>query len=286
MHRITDHVYAMTDILGCNPGYVVTSEGILVVDTPQVPTKAIEMRNELLRIGAIRYLINTENHLDHVFGNLFFSGLCPVIGHEELLPGFWTSGTGSNPYDHMLELLKDYDPRETSLLPSRKDCVAPLPDITFSDRLTLRLGDHIFELMSTPGHTKGQIAVYVPKEKVIFVGDTIFCECQTWFRTADPDRWLQTLDLLGKLEFDYVIPGHGPVCKKDYILKQGAVIREWMAAVAMGISKGWSKQECAERISFLDRFPMDVGLDKLGPRVQRANVERLFDFFQGKTERF
>lgn len=284
MQKITDNVYAATDIRGCNPGYVVTSDGVVIIDTPQLPTRAVKMREEILKKGHVRYLINTEHHFDHLFGNLFFSGLCPVVCHEDIVKYFWTVTTGADPYNYMMDLLKEYGPQEISLMPAKNDCIAHPPDITFSERLTLRVGDHIFELINTPGHTKGQTAVYVPKEKVIFVGDTIFCECQTWFQAADPGSWLRSLDLLKTLDFDYIIPGHGPICKKEYILKQSAFIREWITAVAVGISKGWTKEECVERISFLDRFPMDIGLEIHGPRVQKINVERLFDFLQGKTE--
>jgi cyclase len=286
MERITDNVYAATDIRGCNPGYVVTSDGVVVIDPPQLPSRAVKMREEILKKGPIRYLINTEQHFDHVFGDLFFSGLCPVICHEDIVRHFWTVTTGADPYEYMMDLLKGYDPQEISWMPPKKDCIVHSPDIIFSERLTLRVGDHIFKLINTPGHTKGQTAVYVPKERVIFAGDTIFCECQTWFQSADPESWLRSLDLLRTLDFDYIIPGHGPICKKDYILKQSAFIREWITAVAVGISKGWSREECVERISFLDRFPMDIGLEKHGPRVQKINVEHLFDFLQGKTEGF
>ena len=46
--------------------------------------------------------------------------------------------------------------------------------VTFRGDLTIRLGRHTFKLISTPGYTKGQIAVYIPEEKVVFIGDTIF----------------------------------------------------------------------------------------------------------------
>ena len=59
-----------------------------------------------------------------------------------------------------------------------------------------------------------------------------------------------------------------------------------MTAVAEGIAQGWSKEECVRKINFLDRYPMDIGLDHLGPRVQKVNVENIFDFLHGKTERY
>ena len=74
METITKNVYAFINYRGCNPGYVVTSDGVVVIDTPMLPTKAVEMREEALAKGPIRFLINTESHIDHNFGNHFFAG--------------------------------------------------------------------------------------------------------------------------------------------------------------------------------------------------------------------
>ena len=286
MERVTDNVYAITDIKGCNPGYVATSDGVVVIDTPQLPTKAVALREEALKRGPIRFLIHTENHMDHIFGNFFFTGLCPIIGHEEILQDFATVSFGGTLYSNNLDVVKANDPEGVALMPSEKDLVINEPTIFFRDRMTLRLGEHVFELIHTPGHTKGQIAVYVPKERVVFAGDTLFCECQSWFQSADPDAWLRSLDILNTLDVDYIVPGHGPVCNKEYIPKQSAFIREWVTAVAVGIAKGWSREECVQRISFLDRLPMDIGHEKSGPMVQQKNVERIYDFLQGRIERF
>jgi len=286
MERVTKNVYAATDIRGCNPGYVVTSDGVVVIDTPQLPTKAVAMREEVLKKGPIRFLIHTEHHIDHIFGNHFFAGLCPVVGHKCILENFWTAVRGVDPYSYVVEVVKKDDPEGMALMPAEKDVRVSPPTITFSDRMSLRIGDHVFELIHTPGHTKGQIAVYIPKEKVVFTGDTVFSQCQTWLHSSDPDAWLHSLGLLNSLEAEYIIPGHGSICNKGYIPKQSAFIREWLAAVAVGIAKGWGKEECVKRISFLDRFPMDIGQESIGPMVQQLNVERIFDFLQGKVERF
>ena len=85
MERVTDNVYATTDARGCNPGYVVTSKGVVMIDTPQLPTKAVAMREEIAKKGPLRFLINTEHHMDHVFGNFFFAGLATGIAHEHVL---------------------------------------------------------------------------------------------------------------------------------------------------------------------------------------------------------
>ncbi|MBU1206408.1 MAG: MBL fold metallo-hydrolase [Proteobacteria bacterium] len=285
MERVTKNVYAATDIRGCNPGYVVTSDGVVIIDTPQLPTKAVEMKEEALKNGPIRYLINTEHHIDHIFGNYFFAGLCPVVAQENILKEFGIVSTGT-PYSYSVEVVKKDDPAGMALMPPEKDFFLHPPTILFSHRLTLRVGDQVLELLHTPGHTRGQIAVYIPNEKAVFVGDTIFCECQTWFHGADPDAWLGSLDFLKTLDVDYIVPGHGPICNKDYIFKQSAFIREWVTAVAVGIAKGWSLEECIQRISFLDRYPVDIGQESAGPMIQQKAVERIFNFLHGKAERY
>lgn len=286
MEKITENILIATDYRGCNPGYVLTSEGAVIIDTPMLPSKAIEMREEIRQKGPIRFLINTENHIDHNFGDLFFAGLCPIVGHDDIVEDFWAPIAGLSRYAYMTEAVKKDDPRGAISMPPENDSVVRPPAITFGSRLTLRVGDHVFELLHTPGHTKGQIAVFVPKERVVFVGDTVFSECQPWFYCSDPEIWLKSLDLLKTLEVDYIIPGHGPACKKDYIARQSAFIREWITAVAVGIARGWSKEDCVEKIGFMDRLPMGIGLENMAPMVHRMNVERIFDFLQGKVERF
>ena len=69
MEQVTENVFTNTKLRGCNPSFVTTSDGVVVIDTPQLPTKAVEMRTEAEKHGPIRYLINTEHHVDHIFGN-------------------------------------------------------------------------------------------------------------------------------------------------------------------------------------------------------------------------
>jgi hypothetical protein len=52
------------------------------------------------------------------------------------------------------------------------------------------------------------------------------------------------------------------------------------------MTKGWSLQECTQRISFLDRFPVDIGQEAAGPMIQQKAVERIYNFLDGKIERY
>jgi glyoxylase-like metal-dependent hydrolase (beta-lactamase superfamily II) len=80
MKKVSKNVYAETNFQGCNPGFVVTSDGVVMIDTPQMPTDAVKWREKILQYGPVRYLINTEPHGDHFTGNYFFKGT--VVAHE------------------------------------------------------------------------------------------------------------------------------------------------------------------------------------------------------------
>lgn len=280
IERVTDNVFAETKIRGCNPGYVITSDGVVVIDTPQLPTHAVKMRQEVERYGPIRYIINTEHHVDHIFGNYYFRGAGIVVSHIEVSKEFMRVTPSINPYAYAKEAIPTDDPEGATIFPDEETYFRDpnKPTITFNGTLTLQVGKHTFILVSTPGHSKGQIAVYVPEEKVVFTGDTIFNNCQTWIYEADPDAWLASLKLIDSLGVDYIIPGHGPVCTKKQIPVQSAFLREWMTAVAKGIAKGWSKEECVKNINFLDRFPVDIGQEYMGPQIQELNVIALYDY--------
>ncbi len=284
MEQVARNTFAETKIRGCNPGYVVTRDGVVIIDTPQLPTHAVRMRREAEAKGPIRYVINTEHHIDHIFGNYYFRGTAAVVAHEEVYRQFMVVTPAINPYAYAREAIPTDDPEGASLFPDEETYFRNpnKPTVTFTGDLSLRVGDHTFHLISTPGHTAGQIAVYIPEERVVFVGDTIFNNCQTWIYEADPDAWLRSLRRIALLDVDVIVPGHGPVCTRDYVQVQSAFLREWIAAVAVGIGKGWSKEECLKRISFLDRFPVDVGQEYMGPRVQEMNVTALYDWLTKK----
>ncbi|HOV93284.1 MAG TPA: MBL fold metallo-hydrolase [Spirochaetales bacterium] len=287
MPQITKNVFAETKIRGCNPGYVVTSKGIVVIDTPQLPTYAIRMREECEKKGPIRYVINTEHHVDHIFGNYFFKKSAEhIVAHEETSKEFMVVYPQINPYEYAKEAIPTDDPEGKPLFPDEKTYFADpgRPDITITGDTTLRVGDHTFYLLCTPGHVAGQLAVYIPEERVVFVGDTIFNHCQTWLYTSNMEQWFRSLDRLLDLDVDYIVPGHGEVCNKQEIYVQRAFLLEWLTAVSNAIAKGWSKEECLAKISFLDRFPCDIGQEYMGPEVTKNNIIALYDFLTAKMQ--
>jgi cyclase len=279
MEQLTRNVWTTTRLRGCNPSFVTTSDGVVVIDTPQLPTKAVAMRQQAESFGPIRYLINTEHHVDHIFGNHWFKGAGTVVHHRGVHERFMVPYPELDPFAYAMEAIPTDDPDGAALVPSRDVYYADLNKygIVFTGDLTLHLGDHTFHLLHTPGHTPGQIAVHVPEERVVFTGDTIFSECATWLMTSDVDQWLASLERLRCLDVDYIVPGHGPLTDLHYIATQRAVLLEWKAAVAAAVAKGWTREETVERVSFADRYPVDVGQEYMMDYIQHMNAGSLWD---------
>jgi cyclase len=277
--NVTPTVRTDTTIRGCNPSYVVTTDGVVVVDTAQLPTKAVAMRAEAESHGPIRYVVNTEHHVDHIFGNYYFKGAGTVIHHQGVYDHFMVPTPLLDPFDYAAEAIPASDPEGAAIFPER-DVYFQDPNkaqIVFTGDVTLHVGDHTFHLIHTPGHTPGQLAVHVPEARVVFTGDTVFCEVQTWVMASDVDQWVAALERIAKLDVDHVIPGHGPVTTRKYLATQRAVLLEWKGAVAMAVAKGWSRDETIARVNFADRYPVDIGQEYMMDYIQRHNAGILWD---------
>jgi cyclase len=279
VEQVTDNVYTNTKLRGCNPSFVTTSDGVVVIDTPQLPTKAVAMREEAESHGPLRYLINTEHHVDHIFGNYFFKGACPVVHHQGVYDNFMVPTPELNPYEYAKEAIPTDDPEGEAIFPDEETYFEDpnKGSIVFTGDVRLYVGEHTFELLHTPGHTPGQIAVFVPEERVVFTGDTIFSDCQTWLMTSDVGEWLAALERIKSLDFDYLVPGHGPVTDKAYIDTQRMNLMEWETAVAAAIANGWSKEETIERVHFRDKCSVDIGQEYMMDHIQENNAAALYD---------
>jgi cyclase len=156
--------------------------------------------------------------------------------------------------------------------------------ITFTGNVTLHVGDHTFHLIWTPGHTPGQIAVYVPEERVVFTGDTVFNDVQTWVMASDVDQWIDALNTISRLDVDKVIPGHGAVTDLKYLQTQKAVLLEWKARVADAVARGLSREETIKQVHMRDRYPVDIGQEYMMDYIQSHNAGILWDKLSANAE--
>jgi len=272
MQQLTSNVHIETRQKGANHGLVTTSDGLVLIDTPHKPSDAVRLKAEIERRGKLRYIINTEPHGDHWTGNAFFD--VPVAAHE----GVRKRMLAANMTEHLARVAS-FGPEEPKLLENYR---ANAPVITFEREMKLHVGNHTFRMIHMPGHTPYQAAVVVEEEGVVFTSDNIFCKVQTWIQEGQPDDWLKSLEALRALPEDTFVPGHGPVCDKNYLKEQGAFIEEWVEYVRGAVGRGMTKPECIATLTALtDRYPMDVAQDGMAPRVMQLNVANLYDYVTG-----
>ena len=58
---------------------------------------------------------------------------------------------------------------------------------------------------------------------------------------------------------------------------------EWKAAVAVAVAKGWSREETVARVSFAERYPVDIGQEYMMEYIQERNAGALYDLFTAPT---
>jgi cyclase len=273
MRQLTRNVFVETEIRGCNHGFVTTSDGIVMIDSPHKPSDALKLKAEIAkRGGRLRYIINTEPHGDHWTGNAFFDA--PVVAHE----GVRRRILETNLPEHVARVAS-FGPEEPPLLDGYRPNA---PVITFKNGMTLHVGNHTFEMIHMPGHTMYQAAVCIKEEGVVFTSDNIFHKVHTWLQEANPDLWLVALDSLRKLKEEIFVPGHGALCGKEYLDEQRSFIDEWKAYVKSAVDRGMTKDEAVALLTDMtDRYPMDVGQDGMAPMVMKRNVANLYDYVTG-----
>ena len=209
---------------GGNSTVVVGPSGVVLVDTKNPGEKIYD---ELLeKIGSVTKepvaeVLVTHHHADHSGNTLLFENHgVPVIGQQQELEALQTYVSNANP-------------RPTA------------PSITYDTELTTTAGGVKVEAHHWgAGHTAGDTVVYFPAQKVVAGGDEVVEVTPNidYPFGGSVDGWLKSLDALSKLDFDYVIPGHGadPMTKAqflDYAKKWRTFADRARAAIKAGTPK-------------------------------------------------
>jgi cyclase len=265
VQKISNNVYVGTNFRGCNCSFIVTTEGVVMMDTPMVPAEARKWRQEAEQYGEIKYVINGEPHNDHVAGNCWLPGV--LVAHEGTREAI--------KHNHQEELKGQMKWMAPDALPLDKDFVYRLPEITFSGNLTLYLGKHTFHLIHMPGHTPSEVATFVPEERVVFTSDNVVQGMPIMFQ-AVPYGWLDSLKQLQKLDIDKVVPGHGNIVDKAYLKVMYDNVKYCIDAVKAAIAKGWSLEETQEKVTLADRFPPMGPGDAMAP-IRRGSIAHLYE---------
>lgn len=244
--RLTDGVYAAIHSIGgqaiCNAGIVDLGDKTIVFDT----FLSLKAAKDLKRIAneltshPVDYVINSHYHNDHIRGNQIFKPKSSIISTRT------TRIEIANNEPNEIKQEADYAPKSLAklekelqfatdstqllelnmwlgyykaIVESHPLQIVTLPDITFEDSLTIYGSKRRVELIDLSGHTKSDIVMYLPKDKIVFTGDLVFIGCHPYLADGNIQMLLSSLNMLKDMDIERVVPGHGPVGTKDDILR-------------------------------------------------------------------
>ena len=282
---MADGVYAAIGRAGVasNGAFIVTDDEVVVVDTHLRPSWAKDLIAEIKKVTdkPVRFVINTHWHNDHTQGNQAYVDvfgrnveyLAQHTAREDIInkaiPSIQDSlkaipqqienwqkalaegkdAQGNALTDQSRGQLQARIESQKSYLDELKQLQITLPTITFERSLILhRRGRTIHVYYLGKGHTRGDVVVYLPKEKVIITGDLLTSGIP-FMRDAYPVEWVGTLEAVERLDWDSASPGHGGVQKgKDQIHYLIAYMKDLVAGVKDAVAKGMSLEDAQKSI--------------------------------------
>jgi glyoxylase-like metal-dependent hydrolase (beta-lactamase superfamily II) len=208
--QITENVYIIPDkrmSLVPNVGIIVGNDGIMVVDTGMGPRNAEIVLKEVRKISdkPITYLAITHFHPEHGMGAQSFPDTTKIVVPQAQKQELADKG------EAYIELFNGFSPEIAGLL---ADVKLVTPDIAFEKKLEIDLGGTTVQLLHFgTAHTRGDMFVFLPDQKILFGGDIIVDRFFPIMPDADSSAlgWIETLKNLKALKPEIVVPGHGDV---------------------------------------------------------------------------
>ena len=236
---------------GGNVALYETREGVILVDDMfDRNHEGILAQIKSVTAQPLKYVINTHQHDDHAGGAMKMLPIAEVIAHKNVRAN--------------LTNIKQPYYEDTPGTP------IGLPRITFNDELAVHLGGKEVQAhYYGRGHTSGDAVIYFPELKTIHTGDLFLATRAGAGRGAAPVRprppgvpvyvdyaqggsfieWSKTFDGLLTLDFDTVIPGHGPISTRADIIRFKSDL-ETMRNRLQGLIKGGTSR--AEVVKILE----------------------------------
>ena len=238
IREINGHIYANLDYQLANVSCIDTGEGLVLVDTPTMPEDISHWKDfvDHVKTGKVEAIIATHHHFDHILGNNRIGGR--VVMQEKAFEAMYRDGE---------TLRETFGTNLPDMTQEKIDFVRsePLvsPNITFGDRMSLRLGNLTLTLFRVGGHTTGSLCVYVEEDKVLLTGDNVTGGTHPFRGHADHIEWIRALKGLKNLEIEVIIPGHGEICGKQELDRHIEYLtRLWYVTEEL-VKKGLDREE-------------------------------------------
>ena len=280
--EIAPGVYINTFYRGCTPGFVVTNEGLILIDAPLIPKQARDWREQIEMAAPalpILYLFNTDHHRGHALGNQYFLP-ATIIAHERAFKEM--SGYTENFKERVYNSFK----REPEIQEQLTNIEIILPDVTFTNSARLQYGGREVQLIYVGGHTPATSIAWLPQEKIAFVGDILWVDQHPYMAQANSLEWVDALRRIRTLGAERLIPGHGPVCGPDdtvkveeYILFKRQRVRDYFRA-------GKTKNEAKSGLvgEMLELFPVPLERKAKIESQIKSGINRVYREIQREEE--
>lgn len=202
--KVTDNVYTYEDFHAGDEKFtttnmfVVTDEGVLVADGQGNPAATKGLVDAIAKVTPkpVKYVVICSDHGDHTAGNASFPAGVTYIIHPNSKAILERQANGWKP-------------------PASAEVVA--------DKQSLTLGkEHVEILFLGRAHTGGDLSVFLPQQKILFLSETFLNRVFPAMRSAYPSEWLRALDRAEAMKADIYIPGHGftetgPVSREELV---------------------------------------------------------------------
>jgi len=273
IRKIDEGVYALLSSIPNvdNAGFVVGEKGVLVIDAHiSIPmARQIQERVREVTDKPIRYLVNSNYHGDHTFGNCAFPETTLVIQQLETAirvpymeeeKAFLFPCVGSKP-----EIFEGIQLR--------------LPDVVFDKYLQIDLGGKVVELhWFGPANTPGDTITYIPSAKAAWTGNMTGSSFGLALE-SDAPTYMETLTrFLRTLPLETLVSGHSFNSEPSVIWQSISYHARLTSEVTNALTAGWTLPETIERIPLWT----DVSISPTHPLAKsqqarhRYNVQKTF----------
>ena len=219
-----------------NAGFVVTSDGVVVIDALASPAQGARLLATVRGTTAqpVRWLVLTHHHPDHHFGAVVLRRVgARVVAHPDTRTLAAEGGARS--------LIADWE-RVVGPEAMRGFEFANVPDRPVTGVDTLGLGGRTLVIAHPGGaHSAGDLIVWLPAERVLFAGDLLIEDGVTMLVDGNSRLLLGALDTIDRLGPRVVVPGHGALPPEPAALVERTrsyvtgLQRDMRAAVEKGV---------------------------------------------------
>ena len=203
--KVADNVYTYEDFhagpekFTTTNMFVVTDEGVLVADGQGSPEETKRLVEAIAKVTPkpIKYVVICSDHGDHTGGNIAFPPGVKYIVHP----------LSKATLDQQAEQAQAPD---RSGRGSVKRWTLPIDaELVFAQKPLMLGTEPIQILFLGRAHTGGDLSVYLPRQKILFMSETFLNRVFPAMRSAYPSDWLKALDKAEAIKADLYIPGHG-----------------------------------------------------------------------------